>query len=184
MRDLFQELYNKVLSLFTSTKDEIDPAKKVALNRLKAVLMQDRAGFSERAIQALKEELVVLVSKYMDIETEGFGLEINAKDNGSTVLNLSIPVIRPKTDEEIDATIREQEIVIQKKAREIVRELESLIKERAQAMTEGEIDPALIEEAAKKVSLDVKDDNENAENEPKNKEKEDKKDDLKENIEA
>ncbi len=154
MRDLFQELYNKVLSLFNSSKEEIDPTKNIAVNRLKTVLMQDRVGFSEHAIQMLKEELVSTVSKYMEIDTENFELQIDAMDNSKTVLNLTIPVVRPKTDEEIDANIKEQELKTQKKAQEIVKELESLIKERTQALIDGKIDPSLLEEAAKKVSLE------------------------------
>lgn len=152
--DLFQELYNKVLSLFNSSKEEIDPTKSIAINRLKTVLMQDRVGFSERAIQMLKEELIVTVSKYMEIEGENFELQIDAMDNSKTVLNLSIPVVRPKTDEEIDANIKEQELKTQKKAQEIVKELEGLIKERTQALIDGKIDPDLLEEATKKASIE------------------------------
>ena len=152
--DLFQELYNKVLSLFNSSKEEIDPTKSIAINRLKTVLMQDRVGFSERAIQMLKEELIATVSKYMEIECENFELQIDAMDNSKTVLNLSIPVVRPKTDEEIDANIKEQELKTQKKAQEIVKELEGLIKERTQALIDGKIDPDLLEEATKKASIE------------------------------
>lgn len=158
MMDLFQELYNKVLSLFNSSKEEIDPTKSIAINRLKTVLMQDRVGFSERAIQMLKEELIATVSKYMEIEGENFELQIDAMDNSKTVLNLSIPVVRPKTDDEIDANIKEQELKTQKKAQEIVKELEGLIKERTQALIDGKIDPGLIEEAAKKVSVEEDED--------------------------
>lgn len=152
--DLFQELYNKVLSLFNSSKEEIDPTKSIAINRLKTVLMQDRVGFSERAIQMLKEELIATVSKYMEIEGENFELQIDAMDNSKTVLNLSIPVVRPKTDEEIDANIKEQELKTQKKAQEIVKELEGLIKERTQALIDGKINPDLLEEATKKASIE------------------------------
>lgn len=152
MKDLFQELYNKVLSLFNSSKEEIDPTKNIAVNRLKTVLMQDRVGFSERAIQMLKEELIHSVSKYMEIDTENFELQIDAMDDNKTVLNLSIPVCRPKTDEEIDKSIKEQQLKTQKKAQEIVKELEILIKERTQALIDGKIDPNLIEEATKKVN--------------------------------
>ena len=154
MMDLFQELYNKVLSLFNSSKEEIDPTKSIAINRLKTVLMQDRVGFSERAIQMLKEELIATVSKYMEIEGENFELQIDAMDNSKTVLNLSIPVVRPKTDEEIDANIKEQELKTQKKAQEIVKELEGLIKERTQALIDGKINPDLLEEATKKASIE------------------------------
>lgn len=154
MRDLFQELYNKVLSLFNSSKEEINPTKSLAVNRLKTVLMQDRVGFSERAIQMLKEELIATVTKYMEIDTENFELQIDAMDNSKTVLNLSITVLRPKTDDEIDANIKEQQLKTQKKAQEIVKELEGLIKERTQALIDGKIDPSLLEEATKKASLE------------------------------
>ncbi len=160
MKDLFQELYNKVISLFNSSKEEIDPTKNLAVSRLKTVLMQDRVGFSERAVQMMKEELIATVSKYMEIDTENFELQIDALEGGHTALNLSIPVIKPKTDDEIDNAIKEQELKTQKKAQEIVKELENLIKERTQALIDGKIDPSLIEEAAKKVSVETPEDKE------------------------
>ncbi len=129
MRDIFSDLYNKVLSFFVNQNTH-DETKGMAMSRLKTVLMQDRVGFSERAMQMLKEELVSTISKYMEIDEELFDLEINAGDN-STVLNLAIPVTRAKTDEEIDEAIKEQAIKTQAKAQEIVEELEELIKERA-----------------------------------------------------
>ena len=129
MRDIFSDLYNKVLSFFVNQTPH-DETKAVAMNRLKTVLMQDRVGFSERAMQMLKEELVSTISKYMEIDEEKFDLEINAQEN-CTVLNLAIPVTRAKTDEEIDEAIKEQAIKTQAKAQEIVEELEELIKERA-----------------------------------------------------
>lgn len=150
MKDIFHDLYNKVLSFFTST-EEADPTKGVAINRLKTVLLQDRAGFSERAIQMMKEELVSVVSKYMEIDDENFQLQIDALEN-KTILNLSIPVTRPKTDDEIDETIKEQSLKNQKKAEEIVKELEGLIKEKAMALADGEeIDSELIEKAQKNI---------------------------------
>ena len=150
MKDIFHDLYNKVLSFFTST-EEADPTKGVAINRLKTVLLQDRAGFSERAIQMMKEELVSVVSKYMEIDDENFQLQIDALEN-KTVLNLSIPVTRPKTDDEIDEAIKEQSLKNQKKAEEIVKELEGLIKEKAMALADGEeIDSELIEKAQKNI---------------------------------
>ena len=150
MKDIFHDLYNKVLSFFTST-EEADPTKGVAINRLKTVLLQDRAGFSERAIQMMKEELVSVVSKYMEIDDENFQLQIDALEN-KTVLNLSIPVTRPKTDDEIDEAIKEQSLKNQKKAEEIVKELEGLIKEKAMALADGEeIDSERIEKAQKNI---------------------------------
>ena len=154
MKDIFHDLYNKVLSFFTSN-EEADPTKGVAINRLKTVLLQDRAGFSERAIQMMKEELVSVVSKYMEIDGDSFQLQIDALED-KTVLNLSIPVTRPKTDDEIDEAIKEQSLKNQKKAEEIVKELENLIKEKAMALADGEeIDNELIEKAQKNIEEKV-----------------------------
>ena len=154
MKDIFHDLYNKVLSFFTSN-EEADPTKGVAINRLKTVLLQDRAGFSERAIQMMREELVSVVSKYMEIDGDSFQLQIDALED-KTVLNLSIPVTRPKTDDEIDEAIKEQSLKNQKKAEEIVKELENLIKEKAMALADGEeIDNELIEKAQKNIEEKV-----------------------------
>ncbi len=99
----------------------------------------------------MKEELVSVVSKYMEIDDENFQLQIDALEN-KTVLNLSIPVTRPKTDDEIDEAIKEQSLKNQKKAEEIVKELEGLIKEKAMALADGEeIDSELIEKAQKNI---------------------------------
>lgn len=163
MKDIFHDLYNKVLSFFTS-QEEADPTKGVAVNRLKTVLLQDRAGFSERAIQMMKEELVSVVSKYMEIDGDNFQLQIDALEN-KTVLNLSIPVTRAKTDDEIDEAIKEQSLKNQKKAEEIVKELENLIKEKAMALADGEeIDSELIEKAQKNIEEKTEEAEEQEEN--------------------
>lgn len=179
MKDIFHDLYNKVLSFFTQT-EEADPTKGVAVNRLKTVLLQDRAGFSERAIQMMREELVSVVSKYMEIDDENFQLQIDAL-NDKTILDLSIPVIRPKTDDEIDETIKEQSLKNQKKAEEIVKELENLIKEKALALADGtEIDSELIEQAQKNIDNKESEDEaqkDKSDDEPEDKEQEEKQDD-------
>ena len=75
MRDIFSDLYNKVLSFFANQGPH-DETKAVAMSRLKTVLMQDRVGFSERAMQMLKEELIATISKYMEIDEEKFWLTL------------------------------------------------------------------------------------------------------------
>lgn len=155
MRDIFSDLYNKVLSFFVS-QNVHDETKSVAKSRLRTVLMQDRVGFSERAMQMLKEELVSTISKYMEIDEERFDLEINALDDATT-LNLAIPVLRAKTDDEIDEAVKEQAIKTQAKAQEIVEELEELIKERA-AVLAGVQDGEVLQDDSKE--SDTSDDNE------------------------
>ena len=109
--------------------------KIVAKSRLRTVLMQDRVGFSERAMQMLKDDLLNSISKYLEIEEESFDLSIDATES-ATVLNLSIPVIRTKTDEEIDEALSAQEKQKIEKTQEIVGELQELVKEKAQELAE------------------------------------------------
>ena len=133
MKDIFSDLYDRVLSFFTS--QSADDTKLVAKSRLKTVLMQDRVGFSERAMQMLKDDLLNSISKYLEIEEESFDLSIDATES-ATVLNLSIPVIRTKTDEEIDEALSAQEKQKIEKTQEIVGELQELVKEKAQELAE------------------------------------------------
>ena len=180
MRDIFSDLYNKVLSFFVNQNTH-DETKGMAMSRLKTVLMQDRVGFSERAMQMLKEELVSTISKYMEIDEELFELEINAGDN-STTLNLAIPVTRAKTDEEIDEAIKEQAIKTQAKAQEIVEELEELIKERAAVLAGVQGEEAQEETPEEEESEEEKENSQDkAETSDKEETKKDKKAKVKEN---
>ena len=128
MRDIFSDLYDKVLSFFTTSNP--DETKALAKNRLKSVLAQDRVGFSERAMQMLKDDMLETIAKYLEINVDSFDLSIGA-DNDMTVLNLSIPVIRPKTDEEIDEALAQEHNEKIEKTKEIVGEIEVLVKEKA-----------------------------------------------------
>lgn len=131
MKDIFSDLYDRVLSFFTTQNS--DDTKVTAKSRLKTVLMQDRVGFSERAMQMLKDDLIESISRYLEIEEESFDLSIDAKEN-ATILNLSIPVLRTKTDEEIDEALSIQEKKKIEKTQEIVGELKELVKEKAQEL--------------------------------------------------
>lgn len=132
MKDIFSDIYDRVLSFFTSQGEE---SKNTAKSRLKTVLMQDRVGFSERAMQMLKDDLIDSISRYLEIDVDSFNLSIDAANN-ATILNLSIPVIRPKTDDEIDEALSLQEQVKIEKTEEIVGELKELVKEKAQKLAE------------------------------------------------
>lgn len=131
MKDIFSDLYDRVLSFFTTQNS--DDTKITAKSRLRTVLMQDRVGFSERAMQMLKDDLIESISRYLEIEEDSFDLSIDAKEN-ATILNLSIPVIRTRTDEEIDEALCIQEKKNIEKTQEIVGELKELVKEKAQEL--------------------------------------------------
>ena len=132
MKDIFSDIRDRIWSFFSTQNEE---SKNTAKSRLKTVLMQDRVGFSERAMQMLKDDLIDSISKYLEIDVDSFDLSIDATQN-ATILNLSIPVLRPKTDEEIDEALSLQEQVKIEKTEEIVDELKELVKEKAQKLAE------------------------------------------------
>lgn len=155
MKDIFSDIYDRVLSFFTTQAQ--DDTKLVAKNRLRTVLMQDRVGFSERAMQMLKDDMVDSISRYLEIDVGSFNLSIDANE-AVTILNFSIPVLRPKTDEEIDEALSIQEKVKIEKTHEIVGELKELVKEKAQELAEqiqdGENPLEEIEEDKKEEAID------------------------------
>ena len=136
MKDIFSDIYDRVLSFFNSQNDD---TKVVAKSRLRTVLMQDRVGFSERAMQMLKDDMIESISKYLEIEVDSFDLSIDASEN-ATILNLSIPVLRPKTDEEIDEALMLAKNANIEKTQEIVGELQELVKEKAQELAQAQIE--------------------------------------------
>ncbi len=133
MKDIFSDLYDRVLSFFNSQAQ--DDTKVVAKNRLRTVLMQDRVGFSERAMQMLKDDMLESISRYLEINVDSFDLSIDATEN-ATILNLSIPVLRTRTDEEIDEALSIAEKAKIEKTEEIVGEIKELVKEKAQELAD------------------------------------------------
>jgi len=66
-------------------------SKNVAKERLRLVLVHDRASISPQLLETLKAELIKVISNYMEIDESA--LEVNLDSQGSTVaLVANIPV--------------------------------------------------------------------------------------------
>ena len=124
MKDnIFSNFYSKVLSFFTSGKEETESARNTASNRLKLVLMQDRSNLDGATMQKMREQLITVISRYIEIDTEA--LDLNLEGDGDEIaLMLNIPVIRARTPEEI-AEIEAQEEAEKQKAIEAKEENEN-----------------------------------------------------------
>lgn len=127
MREIITELYKKLAGFFQTPEKE--NLKEVACNRLKLVLMQDRTNLTPQLLERMRGELIDLLSRYVEMDKEA--LELNfAQEGDSMALMLSIPVLRAKEEEEIQALIKEEE---ERKAKEVQEETEN-----AQQETEEE----------------------------------------------
>ena len=99
MKTLFSELYNKFLEIFQIEKSENTSTD--ATNRLKVILMHDRTKLDPLIMSKMREELIEVFSKYVVINKEE--LEIDLGNNGdAAALMLNIPIIRAKTEEELE----------------------------------------------------------------------------------
>ena len=104
---LFTDIYNTVAKFFRSQDEQSadDPSKSIAQNRLKLVLMQDRTNLTPKVLEQMRGEMIELLSKYLEMDKDL--LELNFEQDGNQVaLMLSIPVIRAKDEEEIEAAMK------------------------------------------------------------------------------
>lgn len=81
--DLFGKIMGKEASL----------SKNVAKERLRLVLVHDRTSVSPQLLDNIKEDMLKVISSYMDIDKSGTEVTLNS-DEDSVALVASIPVIR------------------------------------------------------------------------------------------
>lgn len=70
-------------------------SKEIAKDRLKVILIHDRANISPEVMQALKNDIIEVISHYMDINKNEMEISLENDDN-SVALLANIPVNRIK----------------------------------------------------------------------------------------
>ncbi len=151
MRDIFQDLFNKVFGFFRQAEKE-ENAKDTAVNRLRVVLMQDRTNLTPELLEKMRGELIELLSKYVEMDKDA--LELNFEQEGNQMaLMLSIPVLRAKDEDEIEAETESSE--------------EESSEQAGEKPEENSEEPAEIEES----DAESEDDSENKESNTNSKDK-------------
>ncbi|MCL1874420.1 MAG: cell division topological specificity factor MinE [Clostridiales bacterium] len=74
-------------------KDPANSSKNVAKERLRLVLMHDRTDIPEAMMEALRVDLINVISKYMDIDKAALDVSLS-KEAESVALVANIPVLR------------------------------------------------------------------------------------------
>ena len=67
----------------------------VAKDRLKLVLIHDRASLSPTMMENLRKDLVQVISKYLDFDENALDVQMAEQDN-MTMLEVNIPVANVK----------------------------------------------------------------------------------------
>lgn len=85
----------KVLSTNITFKKSEVSSKDDACNRLKLVLMHDRSKLDPGTLEKMRDELVDVISRYVEIDKEALDLNLESEAN-TIALVASIPIIRGK----------------------------------------------------------------------------------------
>ena len=72
-------------------------SREVAKNRLQLVLVQDRVNMSPHLLQTLKDELISVISKYVEIDAQNMEVTFTQSKRQSR-LTADIPVIGPRSE--------------------------------------------------------------------------------------
>lgn len=72
-----------------------EPSGKVAKQRLQLVLVQDRLNLSPQMLVLLREDLIGVISKYLEIEEDGLDVSLDrSEEQVALVANIPIKRVR------------------------------------------------------------------------------------------
>lgn len=82
------------MDIFGKVAGQQEPSSKsIAKERLRLVLVHDRASISPQLLEDLKEDMLKVISSYMEIDENGTEVTLKS-DETSVALMASIPVIK------------------------------------------------------------------------------------------
>ncbi len=80
-------------NLFNRLTGRQPPSKQVAKDRLKLVLIHDRTDVSPAVLEQLKDELITVISKFVDIDRDGVDIKLTQEQTESRLV-ADIPLLK------------------------------------------------------------------------------------------
>jgi len=112
-------MFEGVMNFFNKMrKKDTDKAstktKDAAKERLHLVLMQDRANVSADFMELMKQEIIDVIKKYIDIDEKEIDVKLTNKPNsdgttGAPILYANIPIVSIKNESRIAASEMKEE---------------------------------------------------------------------------
>ena len=104
----------KLVRKVTKKEDQTLKSKDAAKERLHLVLMQDRANVSADFLDLMKQEIIDVIKKYIDIDESAIDVKLTNKDNGdgtngAPALYANIPILNIKDEVRQTANIKTSE---------------------------------------------------------------------------
>ena len=115
---MFENIVNFFKGLGKSKEDS--KSKDAAKERLHLVLMQDRANISADFLALMKQEIIEVIKKYIDVDENAIDVRLTNKSNddgttGAPVLYANIPIVSVKEEAKEEARKVKKESETKKK---------------------------------------------------------------------
>ena len=99
-------MFENIIKFFKKAKkSEVKPAnsKSAAKERLHLVLMQDRANVSADFLELMKQEIIEVIKKYIEVDESAIDVRLTNKENedgtnGAPALYANIPIVNIKNE--------------------------------------------------------------------------------------
>ena len=100
---MFENIVNFFKKLKKNDKGIDSKSKETAKERLHLVLMQDRANVSADFLDMMKQEIIEVIKKYIDIDEKAIDVKLTNKMNddgtvGAPALYANIPIVTIKNE--------------------------------------------------------------------------------------
>ncbi len=97
-------MFDNIIKFFKKlVKENKKDSKDTAKERLHLVLMQDRANVSADFMELMKQEIIEVIKKYIDVDENSIDVKLTNKVNsdgttGAPILYANIPILNVKDD--------------------------------------------------------------------------------------
>ena len=154
---MFENIASFFKKVFNKTDQKESNSKTAAKERLHLVLMQDRANVSADFLDLMRQEIIEVIKKYIDVDEKEIDVRLTNKTNedgtnGAPALYANIPIVSIKNSNKKDIEQNENE---DKKMEELRSEKnEEVIEEKNEEIVEEkeqeDIQEKEVEEESKK----------------------------------
>lgn len=149
-------MFEKVISFFKKlgkTEEKEGKSKDTAKERLHLVLMQDRANVSADFLELMKQEIIDVIKKYIEIDESAIDVRLTNKTNedgtnGAPALYANIPITNIRNDVAAQASKEKEEI---EKKEEEKQEDNTMEEKQEENVTENKDDKEEREEEKEEV---------------------------------
>lgn len=150
-------MFESIIAFFKNTKKSeknTNSSKDAAKERLHLVLMQDRANVSADFLDLMRQEIIDVIKKYIEVDENEIDVRLTNKQNtdgttGAPALYANIPIVNIKQEGKI--TEKQEET---KEEEKVIQEVKQIINENQEEQKDE--DKEEIEENKKETKKETK----------------------------